>query len=62
MAVEDVAANRLLAIMVTNQVDWIGPIRWEIPWTVLLTAAGLLFFARIMRIGAGKSDDLHGTV
>lgn len=62
MVVGVVAANRLLATMVTNQVDWIGPIRWQTPWTVLLTAVGLLSFARIMRIGAEMRDDLQGTV
>lgn len=62
MAVETAAANRLLATMVTNQVGWITPIFWQIPWTVLLTAAGLLSFARIMRIGAEMRDELQGTV
>ncbi|HEX5995854.1 MAG TPA: DUF2975 domain-containing protein [Jiangellales bacterium] len=62
MVVEMVAANRLLATMVANQVDWFGPIYWETPWAVLLTAAGLLSFARIMRIGAEMRDDLQGTV
>jgi len=62
MVVEMAAANRLLATMVTNHVEWIGPIFWETPWAVLLTAAGLLTFARIMRIGVEMRDDLQGTV
>jgi Protein of unknown function (DUF2975) len=60
--VEMVAANRMLATMVTNQVGWIGPIGWQLPWTMLLTAVGLLSFARIMRLGAIMQDDLQGTV
>lgn len=62
MVVEMVPANRLLATMVTDQVGWIGPVHWDIPWTVLLTAVGLLSLARILRIGAEMRDDLQGTV
>ncbi len=62
MVMEMVAANRLLATMVTNEVGWIGPIRWQIPWMVLLIATGLLTFARIMWTGAGMRDELQGTV
>jgi hypothetical protein len=62
MVVEMLAANRLLATMVTTQVGWTEPFRWETPWTVLLTAVGLLSFARIMRLGVEMRDDLQGTV
>ncbi|MEU8264201.1 DUF2975 domain-containing protein [Micromonospora sp. NPDC048999] len=62
MIVEAVAANRLLATMVANQVDWLRPNTWDTPWAVLLIAAGLLSFARVMRIGAEMRDDLQGTV
>ena len=62
MVMEMVAANRLLATMVTNEVGWFGPIRWQIPWTLLLIATGLLTFTRIMWTGAGMRDELQGTV
>ncbi len=62
MAVETVATNRLLTTMVANEVGWVRPGFWQVPWTVLVTAAGLLTFARVMRIGAGMRRDLEGTV
>jgi hypothetical protein len=62
MVVEVVAATRLLATMVTYDVGWKGPFLWQVPWAVLLTAAGLLSFARIMRIGAEMRDELQATV
>jgi hypothetical protein len=60
--VEMVAANRLLATMVTNPVGWIGPIPSDFPWAVGLTAIGVLTFARIIRIGAEMRDELASTV
>ena len=62
MVVETVATNRLLTTMVVSEVGWMRPGFWSIPWTVLVTAAGLLTFARIMRIGAEMRKDLEGTV
>jgi hypothetical protein len=62
MVVTSLARNQLLATMVNEDVGWLHPITPDAPWTVLLTGAGILTFARIMRIGVAMRKDLEGTV
>lgn len=61
--VQHLAAGKLLDTMIAST---FGPLTDSVPyhlqWSVLLTGAGVLSFARIMRIGVGMHEDLEGTV
>ena len=61
--IQHLAASKLLATMITSAS---GPLTdstpYHLQWSVLLTGAGVLSFARIMRIGATMQEDLEGTV
>jgi len=60
---EAFARLNLLSQLVTGTVDWAQwPVAWSVSWPVAWIGAGLIIFARIMRIGAQMRADLEGTV
>lgn len=60
---EAFARLNLLGHLVTGPVDWgQWSMAWSVSWPVAWIGLGLIFFARIMRVGAGMRADLEGTV
>jgi hypothetical protein len=60
---EAFARLNLLSQLETANVDWgQWPVAWSVSWPVAWIGAGLIIFARVMRIGAGMRADLEGTV
>jgi hypothetical protein len=60
---EGFARVTLLGQLSTWHADWVHwPTAWSVSWPVVFIGAGLLIFARIMRISVGMRADLEGTV
>jgi hypothetical protein len=60
--VTTVASNRLLGTLTVDHQGWLTPVIIYPQWVLLVTGAGLLSLARIVRIGAVMRDELQGTV
>ncbi|MGW0771144.1 hypothetical protein [Streptomyces sp. NPDC002676] len=67
LAAELIEANAKTALLATLTTDitlsagaWLG--MWATPYLAVLTALGLITFARIMRVGVTMREDLAGTV
>ncbi|OIJ88928.1 DUF2975 domain-containing protein [Streptomyces colonosanans] len=60
--IEATAKTALLATLTTefSAGGWLG--MWATPYLAVLTALGLITFARIMRVGVTMREDLAGTV
>ncbi|WP_443068592.1 hypothetical protein [Streptomyces sp. NBC_01267] len=62
--VEAGAHAALLAILAQDYPftveSWLGA--WQPPYALVLTALGILTFARVMRAGVAMREDLEGTV
>ncbi|MFC7219283.1 DUF2975 domain-containing protein [Streptomyces polyrhachis] len=50
----------LLATLARDYEEW--GLSWNAPYTLILTALGILAFARVLRAGAAMREDLEGTV
>jgi hypothetical protein len=62
MVIQGEANSYLAASMVHTTSPLTNVDYWQVPTVTLLTALGVLSFARIMRIGTTMREDLDGTV